>query len=157
MGLENGDVVNPKQLKNIHKNNYKRMLSWMTVGADADNGIWAVYGARLGCHMTNIERTSWDWKNVRDFDWLTNYFNTEVFPQFESETGTLCPRTGMRWDEEKVKAESVRLGVDLIAELDLEIADFDAQQSKFFKAVYHNPARVAPMAREEEVRNEVGQ
>ena len=157
MGLENGDVVDPSQIKNIHKNNYKRMLAWMTVGEDADNGIWAVYGARLGCHMTNIERTSWDWKNVRDFDWLTNYFNTEVFPKFENETGTLCPRTGVRWDADLVKSESVRLGVDLIADLDINIADFDAQQSKFFKEVYNNPARVAPMAREEEVRNEVGQ
>ena len=32
----------------------------MTVGEDATNGLWAIYGARLGCMMTNVERREWD-------------------------------------------------------------------------------------------------
>ena len=156
MGLEDGNVVDPSQIKNIHKNNYDRLLTWMTVGADAENGLWAMYGARLGCYMTNIERHEWDWKNVRDFDWLSNYFREELFPEFEDETGIMCPRTGMRWNEETLMNKIEDLGDELIGKLDLEIANMDANGSRFFKKVYKNPARVAPMAREEVVRNHIG-
>ena len=54
MGLEGGDVVDPSKLKQIHRENYKRLLVWMTVGEDATNGLWAIYGARLGCMMTQM-------------------------------------------------------------------------------------------------------
>ena len=38
MGLEGGDVVDPYILKNIHPENYKRLLVWMTVVEDTTNG-----------------------------------------------------------------------------------------------------------------------
>ena len=97
MGLEGGDVVDPSKLKDIFRENYRRLIVWMTVGEDAENGLWAIYGARLGCHMTNILRHEWDWKNVRDFDWLSDYFNQELATQFKG-TDQMCPRTGMQWD-----------------------------------------------------------
>ena len=84
MGLENGDVVDPSMIKRIYAENYKRLMVWMSVGEDTENGLWAIYGARLGCHMTNVLRHEWDWKNVRDFDWLSKYFVDELFPQFEN-------------------------------------------------------------------------
>jgi len=150
MGLENGDIVDPAKLKHIHRENYKRLLIWMTVGEDTHNGLWAVYGARLGCHMTNILRHEWDWKNVRDFDWLSNYFNTELAPQF-ADGNELCPRTGYSWDPVRLRAETVRLGNDLRSKLDLEIADFDTAASRFYKATMRNPARTGAMVRETDV------
>lgn len=156
MGLEDGDVVSKDKLKEIHKNNYNRLLTWMTVGADAENGLWAIYGARLGCYMTNVQRESWDWKNVRDFDWLSNYFREELFPEFEDELGLMCPRTGVRWNEEALLNKIEDLGDSLIGELDLEIANLDSNGSRFFKQVYKNPARVHPMAGEEAVKNHIG-
>ena len=152
MGLEDGDVVDPDRLKQIHKENYKRLMVWMTVGEDVTNGLWAIYGARQGCHMTNVTRTDWDWKNVRDFDWLSDYFNKELAPQFEG-GDQLCPRTGMMWDSTKLKAETVRLGDDLKGKLDLEIADIGSEGSRFFKTVYKNPARLGAMVRETEVED----
>ena len=57
MTLVDGDVVDPNNLmKNVHGKNLKRLLTWMSVGEDVTNGLWAVYGARLGCHMTNVRR-----------------------------------------------------------------------------------------------------
>lgn len=156
MGLVDGDVVDPKDIKKVHKKNYQRLLTWMSVGDDADNGIWAIYGARQGCYMTNVARESWDWKNVRDFDWLTNFFKTDVFPQFENSEGEICPRTGMRWDKEKLQAETVRLGVELRRELDLEIADLGKEGSRFFKRVYVNPSRLGAQVREDQVIDSIG-
>lgn len=150
MGLEGGDVVDPDRIKHIHKENYKRLMVWMTVGEDVENGLWAIYGARLGAYMTNITRESWDWRNVRDFDWLSNYFKEELFPQFEGD-GIICPRTGMSWDQGKLWDETARLGEELRGTLDLEIADIGSAGSRFFKTVYKNPSRLGPMVKETEV------
>ena len=155
MGLENGDVVDPANLKKIHRANYKRLLIWMTVGEDVTNGLWAIYGARLGAYMTNIARHEWDWKNVRDFDWLSNYFNTELAPKFEG-GDQFCPRTGMQWDSTKLKSETVRLGQELRSTLDLEISDIGVSGSRFFKTTYHNPARLGPMITESAVVDTIG-
>lgn len=155
MGLDGGDVVDPKHLKNIHKGNLNRLLVWMSVGEDTVNGLWAIYGARLGCHMTNIQRKDWDWKNVRDFDWLTNFFKTELFPEFEG-GNEMCVNTGMTWDWNKLKAKTVELGVDIRGVLDLEISDLDKTASRFFKTVYKNPSRLGAMVKEENVEDTIG-
>ena len=157
MGLENGDVVDPDDIKKIHRENYRRLMVWMTVGEDVTNGLWAMYGARLGCHMTNIERHGWDWKNVRDFDWLSNYFKTELAPQFETGGDQLCPRTGMEWNSSLLKEETVRLGDALRGELDLEIADIGVSGSRFWKTVYRNPARLGPQVTEQQVVDTIEQ
>ena len=47
------------------------------------------------------------------------------------------------------------LGKSLRRELDLEIADLDAEGSKFFTSVYINPARVGAMVKEQDVINEI--
>ena len=52
--------------------NYHRLLIWCNVGADVDNGIWSMLGAREGAYKTNC--TDWDYSNVRDFEYLTNYW-----------------------------------------------------------------------------------
>jgi hypothetical protein len=155
MGLEGGDVVDPKKLKHIHQQNYKRLLVWMSVGEDVVNGLWAVYGARLGAKMTNIDRHSWDWRNVRDFDWLSNYFKDELFPEFEG-GNEMCVNTGMMWDYEKLKDRTVDLGKEIRGELDLEISDMDKVASRFFKRVYQNPSRLGPMVREDQVEDSIG-
>lgn len=160
MGLVDGDVVDPTHLRTqVHGKNYQRLLTWMTVGADVENGLWAIYGARLGCHMTNITRTQWDWRNVRDFRWLTNFFETTVAPQFAVDEKTnsqeLCPRTGHAWDYDKLKSETVRLGEDIRRLLKLEIADMDSLGSKFFKRVYVNPSRLGAQIREDQVEDKL--
>ena len=152
MGLADGDVVAPEDLHKLHDKNFKRLLTWMSVGEDVVNGLWAIYGARLGCHMTNITRDDWDWKNVRDFRWLTKFFEEECFPQFEG-GDELCINTGMRWDMAKLKDKTVELGYDLRKQLNLKIADMGAEGSAFFKEVYINPSRLGAQVREDQVED----
>ena len=156
MGLVDGDVVDPSHLKQVvHHKNYQRLLAWMSVGEDAPNGLWAIYGARQGCHMTNVQRHNWDWKNVRDFDFLSNMFLTEVLPQFMGDTSELCPRTGQAWDRKLLTEATRDLGVDLRRELDLEIADMGVEGSRFFKTVYINPSRLGAQVREDQVEDKL--
>jgi hypothetical protein len=160
MGLVDGDVVDATRLGAlVHPKNYQRLLTWMTVGQDSDNGAWAIYGARLGCHMTNLTRDAWDWRNVRDFRWLTEFFENQVAPQFASSADTansiMCPRTGYAWDADLLQSESVRLGQDIRRLLKLEISEMDHLGSKFFKRVYINPSRLGPQVREDQVQDKL--
>ena len=106
---------------------------WCSVGQDVANGIWAIHGARLGCYMTNC--TDWDYVQVRDFEYLTEYFNNNV----------------ANLSEDVLQSSSVTLGNDLRSKLNLPVADLDATQSKFFKEVWINPSRTNTALTEREV------
>jgi len=119
---------NKIQLLNNHWKNMHRLYVWTMIGADTKHGMYAIYGAREGLYKTMC--TDWDFVNVRDFKWLTNYWNEEVSTMFDS--------------EHEILDESIELGKKIIKELELPIAEvpFDAQQSRFFKEVYRNPHRL---------------
>jgi hypothetical protein len=122
MSLDQGAKV--IDLKTIWWQNYHRLLVWCSVGADVENGIYSILGAREGAALTNC--TDWDYANVRDFDYLTNYWNEH----YESAL-----------DDEKVKQINF-YGNELRDKCGLEIANLDSAGSKFFKAVYNNSPRI---------------
>jgi hypothetical protein len=143
MSLVGGVTVDPRRLKElIHYKNLQRLLVWCSVGEDVQNGLWAMYGARLGCYLTNLKRDEFNYVDVRDFEWLVNYFATKVEPFITS--------------EEQLRQETRKLGVILQNELNLDIADLDVNGSKFFKSTYVNPNRLGPMIRETQVLTGVG-
>jgi len=152
MSLDQGDIVRVENFKKyIHYKNYKRLLVWMTIGSDVLNGLWAIYGARLGCYMTNFKRNDWNWVDVRDFEWHTKFFESEIKPKFADNEGTLCVKTGYAYNLQKLQEEIIKLGRVLMRDLRLEIADLDEFGSKFFKETYVNPARTNPLIREDAV------
>ena len=120
------DQVMRVSVEDFHKNHWKnlhRLYIWLMIGADVENGRWAIYGAREGLYKTMC--TDWDFINVRDFEWLNEYWNSKDI------------------DEDQMETETVGLGYSLIDELELPIAaePLDGNQSKFFKTVYQNPVR----------------
>jgi len=121
-------LINPKH--QLGKRNYQRLLMWCSVGSDVPNGIWAIYGARLGCFLTNC--TDWDYVQVRDFEYLNNLF--------------------LEYKDKDPIVESNELGEKIRLNLNLPIADFDQSQSKFFKEVWTNPPRTNTALTEREVK-----
>ncbi len=122
MSLDQGAKVN--DLSRIWWQNYDRLIIWSSVGADVENGIWSILGAREGCYMTNL--TDWDYANVRDFDWLTKHWG-EHHQDADPEVKT---------------AQINFFGKELRSKCNLEIANLDPAGSKFFKRVYQNTPRV---------------
>jgi hypothetical protein len=122
MSLDRGSRA--KDIKRVWWQNYHRLLIWCNVGADIENGLWAMYGARLGCYMTMC--SEWDYTQVRDFEYLTHIWNEEI--EFGIEHNL----------EEKIK----NLGDELRQELNIEVAELDTTASRFFKLVYQNTPRV---------------
>ena len=126
MSLDQGSKV--EDLRKVWWQNYQRLLVWSQVGADVKNGIWSILGARQGCYLTNC--TPWDYANVRDFEWLNNFWETEVKDVNPEEV-------------------SAHLGFEILkgTGVDISTNPLDAEQSKFFKSVYQNSARIIRRAK----------
>jgi hypothetical protein len=74
MTLLDGVKVPPQEIKErIWWHNIHRLRMWSTVGAHEENGIYAVYGARLGTWLANC--TDWNYVEVRDFEILREIWN----------------------------------------------------------------------------------
>ena len=123
MALDNGAKPSKEQFLKGHWKNLHRLWIWLMVGADVENGDWAILGARAGLFMTMC--TEWNYVQVRDFKHLNDLWDTSFA------------------DIEDVEYESNLYGIKLINELEIPIAEtpLGAQQSKFFKTVYQNPSR----------------
>jgi hypothetical protein len=153
--LDGGVTVDPRQLKKrVHDRNYKRLLVWSSVGADVQNGLWAMFGARLGAYMTNLAADSFDYKNVRDFRWHDAFWQQSIQPQF-SGGSERCNATGWVYDKQKLIAEIFKLGEILRSQLGLEIAELDVNGSRMFKESWINPPRLGALVKENQVDNSI--
>ena len=118
LATDRGLQLSKEELKNNHWRCLHMLYVWSMIGADVENGLWAVLGSRAGLYMTMC--TDWDYVQVRDFEYLNSLWQQS----FEG--------------IQDVDYEIGEYGIKLINELDIPIAKtpLDAQQSKFFKTVY---------------------
>ena len=125
MALDRGAKPTNQELLAGHWKNLHRLWIWLMTGADVENGLWAIYGAREGLYKTMC--TDWDFVNVRDFEYLNKLWK-EKYSQVT---------------EDMLPYEIMGLGETLKHELNLPIAadPLDSDQSTFFKTVYQNPSR----------------
>ena len=103
----------------VNKRNYDHLCIWQSVGADVENGYWAMYGARLGTYMIMLE--GWNHHQVQDFDTLEMLWNS-----FSKED----PHEGCE-----------RIQSSLTTRLGLPIVTYTPEQSKFFKHHYSTGQR----------------
>lgn len=120
MSLDCGAKVT--NLGNIPKGNLNRLLVWMTVGSDVDNGVWAILGARQGCYLTHF--TNWDYVQVRDFEYLNSYWHKDI----------------EILDDSDIHKELIRLGNIINTQVYLP-SMMSPEHSKFFKEFDFNPDR----------------
>jgi hypothetical protein len=120
MALDQGAKPTKDQFLSGHWKNLHRLWIWLMIGADVENGTWAIYGAREGLYKTMC--TDWDFVQVRDFEYLNSLWKNEY----------------SKITEDMLSYEIMGLGETIIHELDIPIAvsPLDRQQSKFFKTVY---------------------
>ena len=129
MSLAEGNKVKPEPgafEKEIWHKNYTRLLIWCCIGADVENGNWAIYGTRLGCQLTNLD-SNFDIHNIRDYEWFQKYFNEEIEPNIT---------------EDNINEKIIETGNVLRSDIGMQIGEINANASKFFKRVYINPPRV---------------
>ena len=74
MTLLDGVRVPAQEIKQrIWWHNIHRLRMWSTVGSHEENGLFAIYGARLGTWMTNC--SDWNYVDVRDFELLRKLYD----------------------------------------------------------------------------------
>jgi hypothetical protein len=102
----------------VHSRNYDHLCIWQSVGADVENGFWAIYGARLGTYLTML--CDWEYRWVQDFDTLEDVWN-----EYKDRDVDHCQHIG-----------------DLLrTRLGLPIVDMDPDESSFFKHHYKSNFR----------------
>jgi len=131
MCLVNGAKPSVEQFKDsVANRNMNNLTIWHNVGMDAENGDWAMYGARLGTYMTMLT----DW-NPQEVQWFDNFAKL--------------------WDEYKdrdPRFSSEFFGGALGDKLGLPICTLNAEQSKFFKRHYNTDKHnMGPLVREMDV------
>ena len=152
MSLDEGKKVPVEDFqKRIWPKNYERLLTWCNIGADVENGIWACFGARLGCHDINFVK-DYKLENISSFDWFKTYFEEEVLPLCKSDKDNeKCSRTGTEWNYDMLYDEALRVGDILNDKMGMEICDPAPEVSAFFKRTYNNPSRTKnPVATEKQ-------
>jgi hypothetical protein len=122
MSLDRGVKFNTVDIaKSLHWRNLQRLLVWTSVGADVENGQFAVYGARLGAAMTLC--SDWDFRQVRDFDYLKTLYES-----------TGCTATNI-----EILAKQQK---DILRQqTTLNTVDLDPFTSQWAKTIYNNPSR----------------
>jgi len=126
LALNRGEKVDKSDfLRKTHWRCLHMLYIWTMVGADSDNGLRGIHGARQGLYRTMC--TDWDFVNVRDFEYLNDFWNSEV----------------SHISEENLIEHINNIGELLIKDLEIPIAEtpLDISQSKFFKSVYQNNKR----------------
>ena len=112
----------------VHSRNYDNLCIWQSVGIDADQGAWAIAGARMGTYRTML--SDWDYRLVQDFDELAKIWDTVK--------STDPAEIIQRYDH------------PLRTQLGLPITMLNSEQSKFFKHHYRSQYQNrGPMAREQ--------
>ena len=142
MSLDEGKTVEPEEFKRrIWPKNYERLITWCNIGSDVENGIWACYGARLGCYDVNFNK-DFILENISSYDWFKEYFYQTVFPEVEG-GDEICSDTRMSWDYDEVFDLTLNTGDKLVERMGMELCDPTPEVAQFFKRVYTNPKRVA--------------
>ena len=136
MCLNKGEVPSVEEFKeSVASRNLNNLTIWHNVGMDVNNGIWAIYGSRLGTFLTLL--SEWDAHNVQ---WFDNY-----------------PTLWNEYCEGKDPKECAeQVGSQLEAKLGLPICTLSSEQSKFFKRHYNSDKRnLGPLVTEMEIIRQI--
>ena len=111
MSLDQGKNIDPTNFKRIiHNRNLKILTTWMSVGADVDNGKYAMLGTRMGCYSTTVSGNAYT--QVSDLKKMADLFSSAV---------------------DDIDMDLEAYGESVRQRLDIPVADFSEQDSKFFK------------------------
>ncbi len=140
MTLDRGESVSLSDIDSgrLWHGNLKRLEIWCSVGADVENGLWSIYGTRLGVIMANL--TTWSHDDIADFDWFDQHWN-KIVAQTYAGGSEYCPYTEYQWNWDKLWDGVCTQGDVLRRQMGLKIADLDEEASRFFKSVYVAPSR----------------
>lgn len=123
------NLLSEKYGANSHHLNALRAIltAWITVGRHMKNGLWVIYGARLGLWLARTQ-PSRDPRFVNNYDEISTIWNDWVVPRF-CPGGIKCRLSGITWDVGRLEAEVKALGRFLAAH-SVSVCEFGAEESE---------------------------
>ena len=115
MSTDKGKPILPKDFQKIWPSNLRTLVTWCTIGADVENGKFAMLGARMGSFYTVVDHKNYDF-DVSDLNGMADYFSATVQP-------------------ENIDRELEMFGNSLRQQLDMPIAEYDEGESRFYRFV----------------------
>lgn len=114
MGLDKGKPIPANGFnKTVWPENLRVLSTWMTVGADVDNGKYAMLGARMGLYHTVLDNPD-EQNDISDIEGMREMFYDKI-------------------DANNIDDEIRMYGESIKQRLDIPIADFTEADSRFFK------------------------
>jgi len=115
MSTEKGKHISSDEFNKIWHTNLRILSTWCTIGADVDNGKFAMLGARMGSFYTVVDHKNNDF-DVSDLEGMADYFQSTVKP-------------------DHIDSELEMFGNSLRQQLDMPIAEYDEEESRFYRFV----------------------
>ena len=73
-----------RAIDTISPENLRRLLVWVSVGADVEWGTYAIFGARMG--MIKLwKNTDFNYHLISNYHWIKEYWDREIAPMREKE------------------------------------------------------------------------
>lgn len=113
MSTNKGKPIPAQDFQKMWPTNLRILSTWCTIGADVEFGKYAMLGARMGCFNTVIEAGN-DHFKIRDLDNMELYYNQS---QLDIDT------------------DLILYGNSLRQQLDMPIAEYDENESRFYRFV----------------------
>lgn len=146
MGLDQGQRVDPSKLVDqIWEGNLHKLISWATVGIDHPNGLWAIYGTRMGLNLLN--EGVWDFNQLADYKWFEEYWN-KIFNVYQVDNGPsacVCEHSGVAWCYDTLHNDVRTLGDRIYEDTGLYLPLFGEEESKCHKRLTSYKERETPV------------
>ena len=113
MSTNKGKPIPAQDFQKMWPTNLRILSTWCTIGADVEFGKYAMLGARMGCFNTVIEAGN-DHFKIRDLDNMELYYNQSQLD---------------------VDTDLTLYGNSLRQQLDMPIAEYDENESRFYRFV----------------------
>lgn len=115
MSLLNGERVKRDHfIQTIPSLNLRRLQIWASVGMHDKNGLWAIFGTRLGCKTASL--TNEDISTISDYNWFNDFWTNEI----------------KDLEKDVLVSKSNTLKKELRLYLNLNVVDLEPDASLFF-------------------------
>ncbi len=114
------------------------LTTWANLGQHAQNGMWMIYGARLGLWAAGTWET-WDIRQTHNYNWFQQFWDSYVLPRI-GPGGVFCPLTKLTWSSERLASECQSLGHSLSDRMSLAFADIEPEASWLMVEAQMSPA-----------------
>jgi hypothetical protein len=143
--LERGSPLEPGKIQNRSWNEAMRLLKiWCCVGADSDNGLWSIYGARSGLRMM-MNYPSPEYEQIADYDWFLGQFDQAA----RAVGGIVDPlriHDEFRFNRDRLMERIIDLARPIREQSGIELCLFDPVQSEMLRSFMPGPVRdIDPM------------